>query len=211
MYNMANKYSRVGGTPKRGGNKLDKEDDPMKEGDASGDEENESLSNFGDDGINDPLVLDKLLENLPLILCSNYSKSSAKPPTGTRLCSKTKSTKKTQIVDKQPDANAMPWDNAKEAEDTEDNAADNATPSCASKATAATAAAARKARFKQEFSKEDEAPTPTEIEWPIHKRTGSIEITTFIPSGIKKDDVLEEWEDMIAEGLGGLQQLDPAI
>ena len=40
---------------------------------------------------------------------------------------------------------------------------------------------------------------------------GYIEITTFLPSGIKKEDVLEEWEDMIAEGLEGLQQLDPAI
>ena len=44
-----------------------------------------------------------------------------------------------------------------------------------------------------------------------HKHTGYIKITTFFPSGIKKEDILEEWEDMIAEGLGGLQQLDPAI
>ena len=70
-------------------------------------------------------------------------------------------------------------------------------------------AVSTKARFKESSAKDIPDPSPPEKEIPIYAHTGYIEIRTFVSAGVTKEDVLGEWGDIIAEGLEGLQDLDP--
>jgi len=112
-------------------------------------------------------------------------------------------------MNKQHDAEAMPWDDAKEAEDTKDDAADDVTPSGASKATTATAAAARKAWFKKGSSKEDIAPAPTEIDWPTHKHMGYIENYYFPSLGYQEGRCIRRMGGYDSRRTGGTAATQP--
>jgi len=71
----------------------------------------------------------------------------------------------------------------------------------------------RRACFKESSTIEaPPAPHAAEKERPVYKDTDYIEIITFVPAhNTAQEDVMGEHENIIAGGMAGLQDLDPAV